>query len=673
MPIKILRSEKGSVMVATAIALPVFVTGVLYTLDSCRLLNRRMNLLHAGDEATLAIATTGNMNTTAAEKEINDTFVRNYLSVYLPDAKSFPLIRVTTETVNNTIEPTVPGSTASTVATTLRYNVYAKAEFDTVLPMPESARLINLTYGGAADTALPMGTDYIFAVDMSYSVHEPNWRDDNTKGLGAAKSFIPTLVTQLLNLHPDNRVAIMPHSESVPQILRDSDGNIIPNERGGPSVGCGYLFVPTEQYKLTYPFWTHQPFYRTTANTKTAGSYAKEDDNYKQFVKDESAGDANKWNHLTYEIDKARYNYYETFVLRSLDPVSKKSVTLGTMEQLAEEQIPELKGIVKCDKNDSYVEGADAENKNTGRYKYSCYTLNDPWSNIFAEKNMKILKDEYAKVVPARFKQDEYASILHGESIDYEQTLNQLFKLEPMIMKFNWGNYGSDVTIDTPPRDTNYYDHGRRHPTYRPFNETCHSAGWWGNQDRYTTGGNSVALDNHGSKIKSSSLEAGRVTPRNYLINLTNDINELDAFKTFQPFGHKHSGHALLYSTYLARKGNNPRKAILIFGMNFDETYHIAGIDDGSTRDVTIKLLNKNNDLCARIKSGFAAYDSSVRRVDIYYIKMYDQGSDNDTAGTLWANSCVGANNVFQLQDGTERTKLTQAIIRASKESGSFK
>lgn len=670
MSIKLLRSEKGSIMVATAIALPVIITGVLYTLDSCRLLNRRMNLLHAGDEATLAIATTGNMNTTAAEKTINETFVKNYLNVYLPDAKSFPLIRVTTETVNNTIESTLPGSTASTIATSLRYNVYAKAEFNTILPTPESSRLINLTYGGAADAALPMATDYIIAVDMSYSLAQSNWLTDNVTSLRAAKSFIPTFVAQVLSLHPDNRVAIMPHSESVPQILRDSEGNIIPNERGGPSVGCGYLFAPSSKFALTYPFWSHQPWYRTTASTKAKGSYAKEDDNYKEFKKDENAGDENKWNHLTYEIDKARYSYYETFVLRSLDQTTKKAVTLGTMEQLANNQIPELVGKVQCDKNASYVDGSSNEtaNKNSGRYKYSCHTLNDPYSNIFAEDNLKILKKEYKDIVTARYEQDEYASVLHGDSIDYEETIASLFELEPMIMKYNWGNFGSDITITTPAINTNYYDHGRRHPAYRPFNETCHSVGWWGNQDRYASGG--TTLDNKNSKVKSSSLEEGRLTPRNYLINLTNDIDELDAFKTFQPFGHKHSGHALLYSTYLAKKGNNPHKAILIFGMDFDETWDSASSPkNGSTRTVTKTLLQQG--LCDKIKSGFAAYDSSVRRVDIYYIQMYNT-ADSKTAGNFWASNCVGEDNRFRLLDSDDMADLTKAVINASKESGSF-
>jgi hypothetical protein len=333
-----LKNEKGGVLVALAVALPITFIGILYTLDSCRLLNKRMNLLHAGDEASLAIATTGNLNKTEEEKRINKDFVRNYLSLYLPDAIEFPVIRVEAE------EIVTPGQ-----ADRVLYGVEAKARFNTYLPT--SDKTIKLTYGGASHKSPPLPADYIIAIDASFG-WDWNYLTDVNVYVKASKEFIPEFAQMALDQHPDNRIAIMPHDTAVPLRLKTVSGDEMTNERGGPALGCGYLFAPKPDFDLTYSFWAQQPFYRSpTAANASDGSYYKHNDlNYQDYL------NTGNINYLTYEIDKLRYEYYEKYVLRSIDPVTRTEVYIGTMDQLADGQIPQLVGKVKCDKNPAYVE-----------------------------------------------------------------------------------------------------------------------------------------------------------------------------------------------------------------------------------------------------------------------------------------------------------------------------
>jgi hypothetical protein len=246
---------------------------------------------------------------------------------------------------------------------------------------------------------------------------------------------------------------------------------------------------------------------------------------------------------------------------------------------------------------------------------------------------------------------------LHGLSIDYDKTVNDLFSLEPTVMKYNWGNRGSGLFNE------NYIDHGRRNPTFRPFNEVCHSIGWWGHRDRYT----GYDFNDERIKDKNSSLEADRMVPRNYLIDLTNDINQVKQFEYFQSFGHKHSGHALLYATYLAKQGTNPRKVIIIIGNEFDETW--GGDLNNSTRGVTKKLL-KDYKLCDKIRSGFKQYDPSVQRVDIYFVNLYNNIAALE-ANQFWGENCVGSENVFYLLNADDITRLKN-VIRVGKDSGNL-
>lgn len=303
----------------------------------------------------------------------------------------------------------------------------------------------------------------------------------------------------------------------------------------------------------------------------------------------------------SYYIDEYRRKYY-------LDRVGKSRPAL-TVDALNKQW---------CRKNDVW-------GTKVGQTQYSCF---DPRfkildldgsrvakDDIYTKRAQRTIEQQYAMAFKVRERQRSTYTIEHDDAIDYEATLNQMF--------------GEQAIITFPMLWTD-----RDNYRYRVYNQMCHNVGWWGSFG-----------DLAGARLYS------------WLIELTNNANQLHQFQNMEPQGWTATTSGLVRSVPVMMKGTNPRKIFVI--MSDGEDSKAPGI-------VTDRYLKKYN-LCEKIRSGILERSKDhTERVDIYYVST----TNSDKRVNYWKDFCTGEGNAAKAVNRQAIVSLIKGYL--SDEIGNF-
>lgn len=307
-------------------------------------------------------------------------------------------------------------------------------------------------------------------------------------------------------------------------------------------------------------------------------------------------------NQQTYYMDTHRYKYYSDNVRQS-----RPALPLQTILDKW------------CRKNDS--KGGEKAGHDT----YSCFDnrfkeqdiLGNTFyaDDIFSKKSMEIITNEYARAVQVKQAQLNSFTIEHIDAVDFPETLKRMF---------------SDEAIITFPMLWT----GRDDAKYRTFSRMCHNTGWW----------------NRDGQLADARLYS-------WLIELTNDAQELDQFQNMKPQGWTATSSGLVRSVPVMMKGHNPRKIFVIMS---------DGDDSTGPKKVTDRYL-KDYKLCDKIKEGILERpETNAQRVDIYYVS-----TTNSTARVnKWRDYCTGEGNAAKAVNRKQVVDLIKGFL--SDEIGSF-
>ncbi len=303
----------------------------------------------------------------------------------------------------------------------------------------------------------------------------------------------------------------------------------------------------------------------------------------------------------SYYIDDYRRKYY-------LDRVAKSRPAL-TADALNGQW---------CRKNDVW-------GTNVGQTQYSCFdhrfkTLDLDGSvvakdDIYTQRAQQIIEQQYAMAFKVRERQRTTKTIEHDDAIDYEATLNQMFSEEAIItFPMLWTD--------------------RENYSYRVYNLMCHNTGWWG---------------------QFGDLSSARLY--SWLIELTNNANELHQFQNMEPQGWTATSSGLVRSVPVMMKGTNPRKIFVVMSDGDDSTYPAK---------VTDRYLKQYN-LCEKIRSGIIERSQThTERVDIYYVST----TNSDKRVNYWKDYCTGEGNAAKAVNRQAIVTLIKGFL--SDEIGSF-
>lgn len=307
-------------------------------------------------------------------------------------------------------------------------------------------------------------------------------------------------------------------------------------------------------------------------------------------------------NQQTYYMDTYRYKYYSNNVRQSR-PALPLQTTLDKW----------------CRKNDSKggeKVGHDTYSCFDNRFKEQDILGNTFYSDdIFSKKSLQIITNEYAKAVRLRDSQNYHFTIENIEAVDFPETLKKMFS--------------DEAIITFPMLWTGMWD-----SNFRTFKEMCHNTGWWNND----------------GQLADAKLHS-------WLIELTNDAQELNQFQNMKAQGWTATSSGLVRSVPVMMKGRNPRKIFVIMS---------DGDDSTGPQKVTDRYL-KDYKLCDKIKDGILERpETNAERVDIYYVST----TNSTKRVNYWRDYCTGEGNAAKALNRKQVVDLIKGFL--SDEIGSF-
>jgi len=259
---KWIKRESGAIAPAFAIMLPAMLAMLDFSLESSNLMTEKAQVLHATDEASLAVAAMGLSSMTEEQLEASQALVAKYLEYFIPQMKSMPQVSIKAANNNSSIDG----------VKYISYEISAKVDLPLMLGISgtiESGEL-NIDTGTRKVkkyTSIP--ADYVFVVDFSTS--------QAGNPLKILKSVVKEVSEFALEKNENTKIAIVPFSMGVPVKLADK------NERGGEKVACSVMFVPNAEYDINYAFWADKRIHDVSSKDDNTRLYWMDEQRRKYY------------------------------------------------------------------------------------------------------------------------------------------------------------------------------------------------------------------------------------------------------------------------------------------------------------------------------------------------------------------------------------------------------
>lgn len=574
----VIKSKKAAYAVFFALLMPLFISLFSLAINGNLIMAKRARMADGLNQAAIAMVAVDNRNKTEEDKAQNVQILKNYLGYYSPDdkiqlSKSSITVNDKSKESARSIEYLINSTiTIKSVFSSKQYPLQL-GSFNDKLDITSS----NTNSGNARKMVVAKPIDVALVVDFSRSMREETMVDGKTLRIDMLKRVVEKMLADDISMN--SSFAVIPFDIGVSE---ESDIN---NPAKGKEVICSTQFVPKEEYKINYDFWSNKFI---DANEKKPYSKLK------------------AWEKklLLREMDEYRYSYFRDVVLPSYNGVNTSWLV--------------VKDLCKYNNDIAII---------NGRAPFSCWENDD---NPFMQE--KIIEKEYdilLKYLQAtRFEPETnfgkgYESIMNIDSIDVEATLDGLFDTDNIIrFRQPWApntvenrafgsmcQSGTDTTPETTP-----------------------------NVERITAvdaykGTRQITVEQANQQVSKTISKA---SAQSYVIPLTTDHSKLmSQLLAMKPNGGTDSTSGLMRGAIEVANGINPKKIIIVISDGADSP------GPQKVADLLHKSRPEGDRLCDRIRKGLG------KGSNIYFISIAGNDKNNKERINYWETYCTGPNNAM--------------------------
>lgn len=365
------HAQQGAILIFFALSVPVALGFGALAIDGAHVLNSRVRLSQAADEAAIAISAIHNKNASATDKTSNEELAKQYTLFYTGNHGDISNIHVKFSEANSTYYVTSTYETKNLLAS---HKLAGLEDKMTTGNDRLSSGIISKIGGELIDTDITLVVDMSTSMlcDYDTSMHSPinscqsypqipgyTTINPNSRA-GVLRKIVSDLVNTYANIQ-EVQFALVPFDFGVPFRPQDSIHlKHLPttNELGGEQIGCSIPYQIQSPFdEIDFNFWANKGAIYQTVYSKI--------DRLNNNTRDR----------ILAKIDYHRYLYYRYVI----------GPTLGLNSDQA------LVNAGYCIDNGARTNILD------GKYRYSCEK--DPTNSIFTANNLQKIDQQYNYLV----------------------------------------------------------------------------------------------------------------------------------------------------------------------------------------------------------------------------------------------------------------------------------
>lgn len=250
-----IQKNRAAVSVMFAIVLPILIASFSLGIDGARFLIKRAKLSDALSQGSLAVALTGNDNSSDTDIAKNEKLLQSYIDYYLPADKIKPgSLKVTLRKKYD------PDDTSRVVSLDYIADavILSNPFFETLEHgLPGFGKDVQINSDGSNGIVRKtidessVESDIVFAVDFSGSMLDPS-SEPSMNRLELLKKIIADLSKDVIKSDSNTKIGIVPFDLGIPVSLSGK------NPLGGALIGCSLPYKFNSQYDLDFNFWSYK-------------------------------------------------------------------------------------------------------------------------------------------------------------------------------------------------------------------------------------------------------------------------------------------------------------------------------------------------------------------------------------------------------------------------------
>ncbi|ECM4346206.1 VWA domain-containing protein [Salmonella enterica subsp. enterica serovar Newport] len=249
------KNNSAAVSVMFALTLPLLIASFSIGIDGARFLVTRAKLSDALSQGALAVALTGNENSSDIDIAQNEKLLGSYIDYYLPHEKVKPgSLKVS---LRKNYDPDDSSrvlsidyiADAKIISSPIFKNLEQGLpgfEKEVVIASDGSNGIVRRTMDESA-----VESDIVFAVDFSGSMLDPS-SEPSMNRLQLLQKIINDLSKDVIDASSKTKIGIVPFDLGIPMSMSDK------NELGGARIACGLPYKFNTKYDLDYNFWSYK-------------------------------------------------------------------------------------------------------------------------------------------------------------------------------------------------------------------------------------------------------------------------------------------------------------------------------------------------------------------------------------------------------------------------------
>ncbi|EHI7576280.1 VWA domain-containing protein, partial [Salmonella enterica] len=250
-----IQKNRAAVSVMFAIVLPILIASFSLGIDGARFLIKRAKLSDALSQGSLAVALTGNDNSSDTDIAKNEKLLQSYIDYYLPADKIKPgSLKVTLRKKYD------PDDTSRVISLDYIADavILSNPFFETLEHgLPGFGKDVQINSDGSNGIVRKtidessVESDIVFAVDFSGSMLDPS-SEPSMNRLELLKKIIADLSKDVIKSDSNTKIGIVPFDLGIPVSLSGK------NPLGGALIGCSLPYKFNSQYDLDFNFWSYK-------------------------------------------------------------------------------------------------------------------------------------------------------------------------------------------------------------------------------------------------------------------------------------------------------------------------------------------------------------------------------------------------------------------------------
>ncbi|EEP1053127.1 hypothetical protein HAY28_004501 [Salmonella enterica] len=252
------RKNRAAVSIMFALTLPILVASFSIGIDGARFLGKRAKLSDALSQGALAVALTGNDNSSDVDIARNEQLLKSYIDYYLP------LDKIKNGSLKVSLRKQYDPDDSSRVLA-LDYIADAQIISNPIISslehgLPGFEKEVLIASDGSNGIVrksideTSVESDIVFAVDFSSSMLDPS-SEPSLNRLQLLQKIILDLSQDIFRSQSKTKVGVVPFDVGIPIKMSKK------NDAGGDSIGCVIPYKLKNKYNIDYNFWASKNVY----------------------------------------------------------------------------------------------------------------------------------------------------------------------------------------------------------------------------------------------------------------------------------------------------------------------------------------------------------------------------------------------------------------------------